>query len=147
VRDIRNIRFQPYRLENSRCYNPSDNRITCIACHDPHRNLITTSISYDSKCLACHRNKGERYTSLQMAPGCPRETHKCVSCHMPKLTLLGAHHAFTDHYIRVYFPVQPYPGKQRYKHYCLRFHAQNSGECPCSFSAKYSLRSAYRLSF
>jgi hypothetical protein len=110
IRDIRNIRFQPYRLENSRCYDPSDKRITCIACHDPHRNLVTSSTSYDSKCLACHQNRGEQRTSLKTASACPKETHNCVTCHMPKLVLPGAHYAFTDHYIRINRRGQPYPG-------------------------------------
>jgi hypothetical protein len=108
VRDIRNIRFQPYRLENSRCYDPSDARITCIACHDPHRNLETTSLSYDSKCLACHAAKGMSAVHAT-APACPRATKDCVTCHMPKLNLPGAHFAFTDHYIRVVQPGKPYP--------------------------------------
>lgn len=107
IRDVRNIRFQPYRLENSRCYDPSDARITCIACHNPHRELNTDLASYDSKCLACHAN-GEQIAKNN-APACPKATRNCVSCHMPKLTLPGAHFAFTDHYIRVNHPDQPYP--------------------------------------
>jgi hypothetical protein len=108
IRDIRNIRFQPYRLENSRCYDPSDARITCIACHDPHRGLVTDAVSYDAKCLACHANGIKKQTSAA-AHACPKATRDCVSCHMPKLTLPGAHYAFTDHYIRVDQPGQPYP--------------------------------------
>ena len=108
IRDIRNIRFQPYRLENSRCYDPSDARITCVACHNPHRELETDSASYDSKCLACHAGAVEKVVSAT-APACPKATTHCVSCHMPKLDLPGAHYAFTDHYIRVNHPGEPYP--------------------------------------
>src|ERR1700733_6956352 len=32
-----NVRFQPYRLEKSRCWGTEgDARLTCVACHDPH---------------------------------------------------------------------------------------------------------------
>ncbi|MDE1156102.1 MAG: multiheme c-type cytochrome [Acidobacteriaceae bacterium] len=108
VRDIRNVRFQPYRLENSRCYDPSDERIQCTACHDPHRKLETSSAVYDQKCLACHASQSSGTVS-QKAPACPRATKDCASCHMPKLNLPGAHFAFTDHYIRVVKPGEPYP--------------------------------------
>jgi hypothetical protein len=108
VRDIRNVRFQPYRLENSRCYDPSDERITCVACHDPHRNLKTAAVEYDGKCLACHLRRGDG-PDRHKAAACPRATKDCVSCHMPKLDLPGAHFAFTDHYIRILQPNIPYP--------------------------------------
>jgi Cytochrome c554 and c-prime len=108
IRDIRNVRFQPYRLENSRCYDPSDERITCVACHDPHRKLQTSAIEYDGKCLACHLRRGDK-PDRQKAAACPRATGNCVTCHMRKLDLPGAHFAFTDHYIRVVQPNMPYP--------------------------------------
>jgi formate-dependent nitrite reductase cytochrome c552 subunit len=34
----------------------------------------------------------------------------CVTCHMPKLELPGAHHKFSDHRIRVVRPGKSYPG-------------------------------------
>lgn len=108
IRDIRNIRFQPYRLENSRCYDPSDERITCVACHDPHRNLKSSPADYDAKCLACHLRRGDKPEHAKAA-ACPRATNNCVTCHMPKLNLPGAHFAFTDHYIRIVLPNAPYP--------------------------------------
>jgi hypothetical protein len=108
IRDIRNVRFQPYRLENSRCYDPSDERITCVACHNPHRTLETSAVKYDGKCLACHSRRGDK-PDRQKATACPRATDQCVTCHMPKLVLPGAHFAFTDHYIRIVQPNMPYP--------------------------------------
>ena len=109
IRDIRNVRFQPYRLENSRCYDPSDPRITCVACHDPHRKLETASATYDERCLSCHVRLGEKPSRDKTAAACPRATKDCTSCHMPKLDLPGAHFAFTDHYIRIVKPNEPYP--------------------------------------
>ena len=51
---VANARFQPYRLENSRCWGDGDARLTCIACHDPHLQLVHEAGAYDRKCLACH---------------------------------------------------------------------------------------------
>jgi len=87
-RGIQNIRFQPYRLANSKCFDASDRRIRCTACHDPHRDVETSAAAYDSKCTGCHST-------------CKVATKNCVTCHMPKLELPGAHHAFTDHWIRI----------------------------------------------
>jgi hypothetical protein len=109
IHGIRNVRFQPYRLENSRCYDPSDKRTSCIACHNPHVNVVTDLASYDSKCLACHVASGEKLTPARKAPACPRAGRDCASCHMPKLSLPGAHFKFTDHFIRVYRPEKSYP--------------------------------------
>jgi len=53
-----NVRFQPYRLENSKCWQKGDARITCVACHDPHQPLVRDPASYDEKCLQCHRPAG-----------------------------------------------------------------------------------------
>jgi hypothetical protein len=100
-----NLRFQPYRLENSKCFDGIDRRISCIACHDPHRQLVTDDKTYDAKCLACHSSK-DRPTRAMV---CHTATENCVSCHMPKIDLPGAHRAFTDHQIRIVHPGEPYP--------------------------------------
>lgn len=110
ILDVRNVRFQPYRLENSRCYDPTDRRIDCLACHDPMKPLVTSPVWYDKKCLACHADRNTVRSSRQFAPACPVATSRCVTCHMPKTELPGAHFAFTDHYIRVVHPGKPYPG-------------------------------------
>jgi hypothetical protein len=46
-RGIQNIRFQPYRLATSKCYDAADKRISCTACHDPHRDVAATASAYD----------------------------------------------------------------------------------------------------
>ena len=106
---ILNVRFQPYRLEHSRCFDPNDKRISCIACHDPHINLVTELESYDSKCLACHLHTGEKPTEIRHAPACPREAKACAGCHMPRISLPGSHFKFADHFIRVYNQGESYP--------------------------------------
>jgi len=68
IRGERNARFQPYRLENSKCFNGSDRRLSCVGCHDPHQPLVRDDASYDGKCLACHASKGLIRCTLQAAP-------------------------------------------------------------------------------
>lgn len=109
IRDVRNVRFQPYRLENSQCYDPTDARITCLACHDPHQNLVKDPGAYDAKCLACHAARSGSRTARRSAAACQVGTQKCVTCHMPRVAMPGAHFAFTDHYIRIVRPGEPYP--------------------------------------
>ena len=102
-----NVRFQPYRLANSKCFLGDDKRIRCTACHDPHADLVRDLASYDHNCLACHSKKSAAAATLQKP--CPVSESKCVSCHMPKVELPGSHSAFTDHHIRIVRPGDPYP--------------------------------------
>jgi len=76
-----NVRFQPYRLANSRCFSGTDPRIGCIACHDPHKDLVTDTVAYDSKCLSCHLRKNQAPTAQHSAKACPVQTINCASCH------------------------------------------------------------------
>src|SRR5947208_5433611 len=98
---MNNLRYQPYRIFNSRGHS-GDARISCVACHDPHDKLAEDTAFYDSKCLACHvttRDQGK--TAARSAPACPVSKQKCTTCHMPKIDLPGAHGKFTDHWIRI----------------------------------------------
>jgi predicted CXXCH cytochrome family protein len=102
MRGPNTVRFQPYRMTNSKCYDVDDQRIRCTACHDPHGSLNTNLASYDSKCAACHA------TALHTKV-CPVAKDNCVACHMPKIDLPGAHAQFTDHQIRISRAGEPYP--------------------------------------
>ena len=105
------VRFQPYRLENSKCFIGNDPRISCLACHNPHEPANRTVAFYDAKCLACH---GPARTASAAPAGaakmCPVAKANCTTCHMPKVDLPGGHQQFTDHYIRVVKPGEAYPG-------------------------------------
>lgn len=122
-----NSRFQPYRLENSKCWGESgDARLTCVACHDPHRQLQHEPAAYDARCLACHSATKAESTATAKPPGaarampsaeapsrsakaCPLATTKCVICHMPKVNVAVMHSDFTDHRIRIVGKGEPYP--------------------------------------
>ena len=98
-KSVQNVRFQPYRLANSKCYDATDRRISCTACHDPHAAANHQTASYDAKCLACHAQ----------GKVCSVGQQDCVTCHMPKTEIPGIHFAFTDHWIRVTHAGEPYP--------------------------------------
>ena len=102
-------RLQPYRLERSLCWGSGgDKRITCIACHDPHKPLVRDSASYDANCLKCHAESGHEPQAV-MSPACPTGTKDCVSCHMPKYQIPWVHATYTDHFIRVVRPGSGFP--------------------------------------
>ena len=120
---INNVRFQPYRLFNSRGHDPKDARLTCTACHDPHVSLSQQGADDDSHCKICHDSgtaaqtqhkkqdksagaKGRRASSPGMK--CLVADVKCVTCHMPKVEVPGSHFQFTDHRIRIVRPGEPY---------------------------------------
>jgi len=106
-----NVRFQPYRLEKSRCWGAlGDDRLTCIACHDPHKPLVQNESSYDVRCLSCHGpQEGESHRGNQTRAICPKAISNCTSCHMPKYEVPEMHAQFTDHFIRVVRAGESYP--------------------------------------
>lgn len=107
---VENVRFQPYRLEGSRCWGDGDARLTCTACHDPHKPLNHDANAYDEKCLACHASSPSQKPSLDH-PGkaCPAAAKNCVTCHMPQVHLPSMHAPFVDHRIRIVHAELPYP--------------------------------------
>jgi hypothetical protein len=113
---VARVRFQPYRLEKSRCWGKGDARLTCLACHDPHRPLVRDPAAYDNQCLSCHGAKAgvEAGATSRQGGGvssrvCPAGTSKCVTCHMAKYEIPGSHAQFTDHWIRVVKGEVAYP--------------------------------------
>ncbi len=101
LRGPNNVRFQPYRLTNSKCYDAADARISCVACHDPHAAVVRDSSFYDSKCQTCHAAADAKHCTVAKA--------NCSSCHMPRVELPASHFEFTDHQIRVARKGDPYP--------------------------------------
>ena len=111
------VRFQPYRLEISKCFDGKDPRISCIACHDPHKEVVRDEKTYDANCLSCHTSGSKLsfgmvafYPNAKTMKTCPVAKENCVSCHMPKVDLPGSpHQAFFDHDIRIVRPGDSYP--------------------------------------
>jgi hypothetical protein len=105
------VRFQPYRLANSKCFDGTDPRISCVACHDPHKKLVRDSPSYyDPKCLACHApSLSTSAPNATHGKVCPVAKSNCVSCHMPKVALPNGLMHFSDHQIRIAKDGEPFP--------------------------------------
>ena len=101
---VGNVRFQPYRLTNSKCFDVDDARISCTACHNPHENIDRVASDYDAKCQACHTAGGKTGAKV-----CTAGTRECANCHMPKVVVPGSHHSFTDHTIRIAAKNAPFP--------------------------------------
>ncbi len=110
------IRFQPYRLQESRCWKATqDARLACTECHDPHAPLVRDAHFYDQKCLSCHSpGKGARRdasggTRAAAPKVCPKATANCTGCHMPRSNVPEMHSTFVDHFIRIVRPGEPVP--------------------------------------
>ena len=108
-RGPKSLRFPVYRLEKSRCWGKGDPRITCTACHDPHKPLVKDDATYDRNCLSCHNVKGAQPLADHPGNACPTAVKNCVSCHMPKSEAAFVHSRFTDHMIRVVQPGEKFP--------------------------------------
>ncbi|MDZ7640257.1 MAG: multiheme c-type cytochrome [Bryobacterales bacterium] len=108
IRGVNNVRFQPYRLTLSPCYDSADMRISCVACHNPHANVVRGAAAYDAKCMGCHSTAAAEPRPKAVRCGAGEQTN-CATCHMPKRALPGAHHEFSDHYIRVHRAGEAYP--------------------------------------
>jgi hypothetical protein len=99
------LRFPAYRLERSRCWGAGDARLTCVACHDPHRPLVRDATYYDNRCLSCHvaTSSRSRPSHDHSAMACRAgQKASCVTCHMPKYNIPEMHTSFTDHKISIH---------------------------------------------
>ena len=107
---VYNVRFAPYRLENSKCWGQEDVRLTCVTCHDPHRPLERDPAAYDSHCMQCHVTQAvTKKDASHPGAACRVGTKNCTTCHMPKIETPIQHSIFTDHWIRIVVPGKSYP--------------------------------------
>jgi hypothetical protein len=110
TKGVSTAKSAPYRLVTSKCWGTGDDRLTCTACHDPHRQLQTDASDYDQVCRNCHVAKpGEKPTKDHPGAACPVAAAKCTGCHMQKVYVPEMHADFTDHRIRIVHPGEPFP--------------------------------------
>ena len=103
----------------------SEGTLSCVTCHDPHRNVQTSTTVSEGKCLSCHTGNAvpgspskdsngsvvatilpetSRPTtpSKRTQTACPVNPAKgCLQCHMPRIWQQENHSFKTDHFIRV----------------------------------------------
>ncbi len=97
------MRFQGATLTWSRCYTESDGGLSCVTCHDPHRDAETEPAHYEAACLRCHGPGPDR--ARKRPTTCPVDASgDCVRCHMPPARGVVPHITFHDHHIRVHRP-------------------------------------------
>jgi tetratricopeptide (TPR) repeat protein len=93
-----------YRLRKSRCFLESQGNMTCLNCHDPHKDLPTGEAAvkfYAAACSKCHSGALRE----KVAAGKHPASENCISCHMPKRRTEDVVHAvITDHYIQRRLP-------------------------------------------
>jgi predicted CXXCH cytochrome family protein len=90
------ISEQVTALENTECWRQSSGKISCVDCHDPHRDMPRAALVAKSEktCLGCHSA-----TRVDHAGLCPvNRSNGCVDCHMPEEQ--RGPFAITDHWIR-----------------------------------------------
>ena len=114
--DALTIRFQTLTMPRSRCYTESAGGLSCLTCHDPHRNAETSAAHYETQCLSCHSQepaKPSQATRHAVLPEgarratCPvNPSRNCLTCHMPATPSAVHHAAFTDHHIRIHAPAE-----------------------------------------
>ena len=95
------INHHSYRLRQSKCYERSEGRLSCVSCHDPHQNIAAAeqAAHYRDRCLGCHET-GD-FEAVHEAAAVPSNPEDCVACHLPRRrTQDVVHAAMTDHLIR-----------------------------------------------
>lgn len=89
VRDAEETqRFQTFGLLRSKCRLGNGQMLSCLSCHDPHKNAATDRKSYEAVCLSCHAKDAGKLASAHSNVGngrpCPvNSKEKCITCHMP----------------------------------------------------------------
>ena len=85
------------RLQQSKCFINSNNQISCIDCHNPHKSVKNTDSSvFNSKCVSCHMNDDCNVSQEK------KLNNNCVSCHMQESNTIDIPHVtITDHKISI----------------------------------------------
>lgn len=100
-------------MKASRCFRDSAGKLSCLSCHDPHRQPrgSETASYYREKCLACHTDSSCRLAKEVRLKHNPPDD--CAGCHMPKRDVgLISHSALTNHRIPA-IPNSPMPQEEQ----------------------------------
>ena len=87
------------RMKLSECYIKSDEKMSCISCHNPHVSVHNSPPNFfNNKCSECHIDfdcNSEVHSSIE-------NKNDCISCHMPKSKTTDIPHVkITDHKISI----------------------------------------------
>lgn len=104
------INHHPFRLEQSRCFQASGLKLSCLTCHDPHRKVPPEerAAHYRAACLTCHEETIADHPPVSATGSAPSDAapavdplaSDCTSCHMPeRRTADVVHVVMTDHRI------------------------------------------------
>jgi hypothetical protein len=104
-------RFQPYGLSLSKCFQKSNKSLSCITCHNSHKNVEHNTKQYETTCLSCHSEAATANTQLSRVAICKvNSKNDCIKCHMPLRGLFGDTKfplQMADHYIRIHSTQAP----------------------------------------
>jgi hypothetical protein len=92
-------RFQGTALGLSACFTKSKGALSCLTCHDPHRNADARSRpQYNTICTSCHVPSESKKVPCKVQPA-----GDCVSCHMPaQIVPMPNSPVFRTHWIKVW---------------------------------------------
>ena len=102
-------RFFPYGLSKSLCFIKSDDKMTCITCHDAHKDVSKNLKFYETRCLSCH-TKNDTGVSNSNHPTLAQTICKinpkfgCIGCHMANRNSFPGTSLpikMADHWIRI----------------------------------------------
>jgi len=69
-------------LASSKCFKNSE--MTCLSCHDAHKNESTLITQLNVKCEACHKNSSHNTCKLMPTVNQGFLKVNCINCHMPE---------------------------------------------------------------
>ncbi|MFD0798549.1 multiheme c-type cytochrome [Maribacter chungangensis] len=68
-------------LVSSPCFKESTD-MSCITCHDPHKNQRSNTKHFNSKCLSCHTKPENLHEKTDTSN--KTDYSNCIKCHMPE---------------------------------------------------------------